>query len=76
MPGYSTMAASVSARDDHDDQLMRAAHEALRLMRAAGADVGYIDLFRYTDESGSQQVEQRTAGYDERGIVVSANLLP
>lgn len=73
--GYNTMADTMSARDDHDDQIMQAAHEALRLMRSVGADVGYIDLFKYTEESGSQPVEQRTVGYDERGIVVSANLL-
>jgi hypothetical protein len=54
---------------------MHAAHEALRLMRRSGAAFGVIDLFENTEERGSQRVEQRTVRVDQRGIVVSANLI-
>jgi hypothetical protein len=74
--GYSPMAATWSDRDSHDDQIMQAAHDALRLMRAIGADVGHIDLFRETEESGNQHVEHRTVSLDQGGIVVSQNLTP
>ncbi len=36
---------------------------------------GVIDLFENTEERGSQRVEQRTVRVDQRGIVVSANLI-
>jgi hypothetical protein len=72
--GYNPMSATWSERDQHDDQIMHAAHEALRLMRASGAAVGLIDLFQDSPETGIQHVEQRTVTVDERGIVVSQNL--
>jgi hypothetical protein len=69
------MLAAQSARDEHDDQIMQAAHDALRLMRANGAEAGLIDLFQDTGgEYGNRHVERRTVSYDERGIVVSANM--
>jgi len=71
--GYAPMAASWSDADQHDDQIMHAAHEALRLMRANGAQLGLIDLFKATSEAGNQLVERRTVTYTEDGIVVSAN---
>lgn len=73
--GYSPMASSFSEQDRHDDQIMHAAHEALRLMRRSGAPFGVIDLFENTEERGNQHVEQRTVRVDQRGIVVSANLI-
>lgn len=73
--GYAPIAAGWSEHDDHDDQILGAAHEALRLMRNSGADVGIINLFRDTDGLGNEYVEQRTVTVDERGIVVSANKL-
>lgn len=73
--GYFPMASSFSEHDDHDDQIMHAAHEALRLMRGSGAALGVIDLFENTEEHGNRRVEQRTVRVDQRGIVVSANLL-
>jgi hypothetical protein len=73
--GYGPMAGSFSEHDRHDDQIMHAAHEALRLMRGSGATFGVIDLFENTEEHGNQRVEQRTVQVDQRGIVVSANLL-
>ena len=72
--GYNPMPATWSERDLHDDQIMQAAHDALRLMRASGAEVGLIDLFKDTGESGNQHVEHRTVSFDQRGIVVSQNL--
>lgn len=69
------MASSFSEQDRHDDQIMHAAHEALRLMRRSGAAFGVIDLFENTGERGNQRVEQRTVRADQRGIVVSANLI-
>ena len=44
-------------------------------MRSSGAQVGLIDLFEDSAESGNQYVEHRTVSYDQRGIVVSPNLL-
>jgi hypothetical protein len=72
--GYNPMVATWSDRDEHDDQIMQAAHDALRLMRAGGAEAGVIDLFKDTQEHGNEHVEQRTVSIDEHGIVVSANL--
>jgi hypothetical protein len=69
------MASSFSEHDGHDDQIMHAAHEALALMRRSGAAFGVIDLFENTGEHGNQHVERRTVRVDQRGIVVSANLL-
>jgi hypothetical protein len=69
--GYNPMPATWSGRDLHDDQIMQAAHDALRLMRSSGAQVGLIDLFKDTSESGNQHVERRSVSYDQRGIVVS-----
>jgi hypothetical protein len=40
------MAATWSERDLRGDQIVQAAHDALRLMRSAGAQVGLIDLFK------------------------------
>jgi hypothetical protein len=69
------MLAAQSARDEHDDQIMQAAHDALRLMRGNGAEVALIDLFQDTGgEYGNRHVERRTVSFDERGIVVSANM--
>jgi hypothetical protein len=69
------MLAAQSARDEHDDQIMQAAHDALRLMRANGAEVGLIDLFQDTGgEYGNRLVERRAVSVDERGIVVSADM--
>lgn len=68
------MPATWSGRDLHDDQIMQAAHDALRLTRTDGAQVGLIDLLKDTNESGNQRVERRTVSYDERGIVVSQDL--
>jgi hypothetical protein len=73
--GYHPMVSSVSELDQHDDQIMHAVHEALRLMRRSGAAFGVIDLFENTEERGNQRVEQRTVRVDQRGIVVSANLI-
>ena len=73
--GYFPMSATWSERDRHDDQIMQAAHEALRLMRTNGAEVGLIDLFRDTPETGNQHVEHRAVSVDQRGIVVSQNLM-
>jgi hypothetical protein len=70
------MAATWSERDTHDDQIMQAAHDALRLMRANGSDVGHINLFKETEESGNQHVEHRTVSFGQGGIVVSQNLTP
>jgi hypothetical protein len=75
VPGYALMAAAFSERDEHDDQIMQAAHEALNLMRKSGADSGRIDLFRDTEGLGTEWVEWRTVTVDERGLVVSANQL-
>jgi hypothetical protein len=50
VPGYSPMSATWSEHDQHDDQILHAAHEALRLMRKSGAQFGVIDLFQNTDE--------------------------
>jgi hypothetical protein len=70
------MLAAQSARDEHDDQIMQAAHDALRLMRSSRAEIGLIDLFQDTGgEYGNRHVERRTVSVDERGIVVSANML-
>ena len=41
--GYNPMAATLSERDLRDDQIMQAAHDALRLMRSAGAQVGLVE---------------------------------
>jgi hypothetical protein len=72
--GYNPMPATWSEKDDHDDQIMRAAHDALRLMRSNGAQIGLIDLFRDSPETGNQHVERRAVTVDQRGIVVSQNL--
>lgn len=69
------MASSFSEHDEHDDQIMHAAHEAVRLMRRSGVNLGVIDLFENTEERGNQRVEQRTVRFEQRGLVVSANLL-
>jgi hypothetical protein len=74
--GYTSMPATWSEKDAHDDQIMQAAHDALRLMRTNGEQVGFIDLFRDSPETGNQHVEQRRVTVDERGIVVSENLTP
>ncbi len=67
------MRAPRSERDDHDDQIMAAAHEAARLMRRTGADYGQIDLIRHTAGVGDEFVEWRTVTFDQRGLVVSEN---
>jgi hypothetical protein len=72
--GYNPMPATWSDRDLHDDQIMQAAHDALRLMRENGAEAGLIDLFQDSGESGSQHVEHRTVSFDQHGIVVSQNM--
>jgi hypothetical protein len=71
--GYIEMAATRSERDDHDEQIMAAARDVLRLMRRTGAEYGLIYLFRYTVGGGDEFVERRTVTMDERGLVVSAN---
>jgi hypothetical protein len=73
VPGYSPTSATWSEHDQHDDQILHAAHEAVRLMRKSGAQFGVIDLFQNTEENGNQHVEQRTISFDERGMVISAN---
>ena len=73
--GYARMVATPSARDEHDDQIMAAAHDAVRLMRSGGASSGRIDLFRDTEGPGTGWVEWRIVTVDERGLVVSANQL-
>jgi hypothetical protein len=72
--GYNPMPATWSEKDGHDDQIMQAAHDALRLMRTNGAPVGLIDLFQNSPETGNQYAEHRTVTVDQRGIVVSQNL--
>jgi hypothetical protein len=73
--GYAPMAATWSERDDHDGQIMQAAHDAVRLMRSSGAQSGQIDLFRSTgDDHLDEHVECRSVSFDERGLVVSENL--
>jgi hypothetical protein len=72
--GYNPMPATWSEKDGHDDQIMQAAHDALRLMRSNGAQVGLIDLFQDSPQTGNQHVEHRAVTVDQRGIVVSQNL--
>jgi hypothetical protein len=73
--GYAPMAATWSERDEHDSQIMEAAHDAVRLMRSGGAESGVIDLFRSTgDDHLDEHVERRSVSFDERGLVVSADL--
>jgi hypothetical protein len=72
--GYNPMPASWNEADQHDDQIMQAAHDALRLMRKNGASVGIIDLFQDADESSSRHVERRTVRFGQDRIVVSAKL--
>jgi hypothetical protein len=77
VPGYVPVMAARSDRDAHDDQIMAAAHEAVRLMRASGTErgTGMIDLFRDTEGLGNESVEQRSVHIDEQGrLVVSADL--
>ena len=71
--GSVQMPSARSERDDHDDQIMAAAHDAARLMRRTGADYGQIDLLRHTPGAGDEFVEWRTVTFDQRGLVVSAN---
>jgi hypothetical protein len=71
--GYVHIPAARSERDDHDDQIMAAAHDAARLMRRTGADYGQIDLFRHADGIRDEFVEWRTVTFDQRGLVVSEN---
>jgi hypothetical protein len=47
--GYARMAATPSERDEHDDQIMQAAHDAVRLMGSSGAESGRIDLLPNTE---------------------------
>ncbi len=70
--GYGPMMAAWSETDEHDDQLLHAAHEALRLMATSGAQVGGIDLFRNREENGNVHYAFHTISFDERGIVISA----
>jgi hypothetical protein len=73
--GYAPMAATWSEHDEHDSQIMQAAHDAVRLMRSSGAEFGMIDLFRSTgDDYLDEHVERRRVSFDERGLVVSADL--
>jgi hypothetical protein len=51
VPGYSPTSATWSEHDQHDDQILHAAHEAVRLMRKSGAQFGVIDLFQNTEET-------------------------
>jgi hypothetical protein len=74
VPGYAPIMASRSERDEHDSQLMRAAHDAVRLMRSSGAQFGMIDLFRSAGSYNDEHVERRSVTFDERGLVVSADL--
>jgi hypothetical protein len=73
LAAYRPMSATWSEHYQHDDQILHAAHEALRLMHKSGAQFGVIDLFQNTEEHGNEHVEQRTVRFDERGIVVSAD---
>lgn len=73
VPGYNPMAAAWSEHDQHDDQIVHAAHEAVRLMRKHGAQFAVIDLFQNTEEHGYEHVEHRIVSFDERGMVISAN---
>jgi hypothetical protein len=70
--GYSPMAANWSEHDAHDDQLLHTAHEALRLMRASGVQVGGVDLFKNTAADGNVHFAFHTVSIDERGIVISS----
>ncbi len=72
--GSNPMPATWSERDRHGDQIMQAAHDALRLLRTSGAQAGLIDLFQDSPETGDQHVEHRTVTVGQRGIVVSQNL--
>jgi hypothetical protein len=54
-------------RDDHDEQIMAAAHDAARLMRRTGAEYGQIDLFRYIPGVGDEFVEWRTRARPSSG---------
>jgi hypothetical protein len=51
VPGYSPTSATWSEHDQHDDQILHAAHEAVRLMRKSGAQFGVIDLFQNTEKT-------------------------
>jgi hypothetical protein len=51
VPGYSPTSATWSEHDQHDDQILHAAHEAVRLMRKSGAPFGVIDLFKNTEKT-------------------------
>jgi hypothetical protein len=73
--GYNPMSSTWSENDCHDDQIIQAAHDAIRLMRINGARVGLVDLYQDSPDSGNQHVEQRTVTVDDRGIVVSQNLV-
>jgi hypothetical protein len=72
--GYTPMPAAWSEHDRLDDQIMQAAHDALRLMRTNDSQLGPIDLFQDSPETGNRHVEHRTVTVDQRGIVVSQNL--
>jgi hypothetical protein len=71
--GYVQMPSARSETDDHDDQIMAAAHDAARLMRRTGADYGEIHLFRRVSSVEDELVEWRTVTFEERGLVVSEN---
>jgi hypothetical protein len=71
--GYVGLLAARSERDEHDDQIMAAAHDAARLMRRTGAEHGEIHLLRYSPGVGDELVEWRIVTFDQRGLVVSEN---
>lgn len=72
--GYAPIAATWSERDEHDSQIMQAAHDAVRLMRSGAAEFGLIDLFRNAGGCYDEHVERRSVSFDERGLVVSVKL--
>jgi hypothetical protein len=71
--GYVALPAARSERDEHDDQIMAAAHDAARLMRRTGAEHGEIHLLRRSPSAGDELVEWRIVTFDQRGLVVSEN---
>jgi hypothetical protein len=72
--GHSPLVATWSEQDQHDEQLLDAVNEALRLMRRSDVQTGGIDLFQDTAQDGNAHFAHHTVSIDERGIIVSAGL--
>jgi hypothetical protein len=53
--GHSPLVATWSEQDQHDEQLLDAVNEALRLMRRSDVQTGGIDLFQDTAQDGNAE---------------------